>query len=175
MHETRIICGGIATSKQRDVIELDLSPNAPTHRRIDFDTTRLCAPLVDDLPDVLADAVELAAYLYCADRLVKRGGTGRGIGSEWHRNFRFQIPVRRIDSWQRPDVQLALRDALSILSGDTFIFEFSKAVAPMSVEPFLGFGDQNAQTIRPDKVLLFSGGLDSLAGVCPGSAPMAQK
>jgi 7-cyano-7-deazaguanine synthase in queuosine biosynthesis len=175
MHEARIVCGGVAAPKQKDVIELDLSPNAPAYRRIDFNTTRLCAPLVDDLPDVLADAVELAAYLYCADRLVKRGGTGRGIGSEWQRNFRVQIPVRRIDLWQRPNVQLALRDALTFLSGDTFIFEFSKAAAPMSVEPFLGFGDQNAQTVRPDKVLLFSGGLDSLAGVARDVIGAGQK
>lgn len=167
MREAVIICGGLPAPKMQQVVELDVSHDAPESRRIAFDTTKFCAPLVDDLPDVLADALELGAYVFCADRLIKRGGAdaSRGIGSEWQRHLKFRIPVRCPEVWDRPDVRSALVDALSFLSGDRFTFEFSAASAPMSLEPFLGFGDRKAQVIRPDKVMLFSGGLDSLAGV----------
>jgi hypothetical protein len=169
MHEALIVCGGLEPPRSQgdDLIELDVSRDAPAARRIDFDTTKLCAPLVDDLPDVLADALELAAYVFCADRLVKRGGSkaGRGIGSEWQRHLRFRIPVRCSAVWQRADVHSTLVATLSFLSGDRFSFEFHASRRPVSLEPHLGFSDSNAQTIRPDLLLLFSGGLDSLAGV----------
>jgi len=170
MREALIVCGGLAAptaGRERELVELDVSRDAPSGRRIDFDTTKLCAPLADDLPDVLADALELAAYVYCADRLVTRGGgkAGRLIGSEWQRHLTFRIPVRCYDLWQRPQVRSTLVDTLSFLSGDRFNFEFEPTTRPVSLDPHLGFGDRNAQTIRPDQVMLFSGGLDSLAGV----------
>jgi 7-cyano-7-deazaguanine synthase in queuosine biosynthesis/DNA-binding winged helix-turn-helix (wHTH) protein len=168
MPETLVLCGGETVPSKRHgrVIELDVDPDAPLSRRIDFDTERISAALLDDLPDVVADAVELAAYVYCADRLERRkqSKNGAGIGSEWQRQFRFRVPVRRLDLWQQRKVQFALVDVLSFLSGDRFSFEFVETRKPMSLEPHLGFGDSNAQIIRPDKVMLFSGGLDSLAG-----------
>jgi 7-cyano-7-deazaguanine synthase in queuosine biosynthesis len=168
MREALIVCGGLpAEASASDVIELDVSRDAPAYRRIDFDTAKLCAPLVDDLPAVLADALELAAYIYCADRLVTRGGAkaGRGVGDAWARHLVFRIPVRCHDLWQRPEVLSRLVDTLSFLSGDKFTFEFVSTIRPVSLEPHLGFGDRSAQTLRPDTVMLFSGGLDSLAGV----------
>lgn len=169
MREALVVCGGLPAdgAGRRQVIELDVSPTASAGRRIDFDTAKLCRPLLDDLPDVLADALEIAAYVHCADRLITRPGAGdtRSIGPEWQRQLRFRIPVRCPDIWMRPMVKSALVEVLTFLSGDRFVFEFTASVQPIALEPYLGFGDRNAQTIRPDQVMLFSGGLDSLAGV----------
>ena len=179
MPETLVLCGGV-TRSARDkgkLLELDVRPDADAAKSVDFRTDSVAAPLLDDLPDVISDALELAAYVYSADRLVRRGGSGapKSIGSEWQREFRFRIPVRQPAVWQRPAVKLALIEVLSFLSGDRFEFVFEQATGPISIEPYLGFADSNAQVIRPDRVVLFSGGLDSLAGVardviCSGSS-----
>ncbi|PAP95439.1 7-cyano-7-deazaguanine synthase [Mesorhizobium wenxiniae] len=168
MLETLVVCGGEAAPQRRSgvVIELDVSPIAHPKSRIRFNPGEINAQLVDDLPDALADAVEVAAYVFSADRLVRRGSSSsRRIGAEWQRQLRFRIPVRRHDLWTRPEVKEKLRSALAFLSGDQIEFEFTKARDPRSIEPHLGFRDSGAQVIRPDKVILFSGGLDSLAGI----------
>lgn len=169
MHETLVLCGGLQCPQgdKRARLELDVSPNADPARRIGFETDAVAAPLLDDLPDVVADALELAVYLYCADRLVRRGGSNapRGMGSDWQRDFQFRIPVRQLEVWQKPRVHDALVEVLSFLSGDRFEFLFEQARSPLPLEPYLGFSDRNAQVIHPERVVLFSGGLDSLAGV----------
>lgn len=168
MSESLIICGGASAPPRRagTTLELDVSPAADASKRIRFDPGAISARLLDDLPDTLADAVEVAAYVFSADRLIRRGsGGGRHIGAEWQRRLRFRIPVRRHELWNSREVKDALGSALNFLSGDEISFEFTRAEQPVSIEPFLGFRDDGAQTIRPDKVILFSGGLDSLAGV----------
>src|SRR5687768_2886932 len=98
MSETLVVCGGQAAPQRRSgtVVELDVSPTAHPKSRIRFNPGEINAQLVDDLPDALADAVELAAYVFSADRLVRRGASdSRHIGAEWQRELRFRIPVRR--------------------------------------------------------------------------------
>ncbi|HEV7253074.1 MAG TPA: hypothetical protein VGN97_08230 [Mesorhizobium sp.] len=169
MAETLVLCGGAsfpAKHVHAKPIELDIARRAHRGARVDFKTSRLSARLVDDLPDVLADVVELAVYVYSADRLTKRGSSSSaGIGSEWQRQFCFVVPVRRPDLWKRVEVKTALVDTISFMSGDEFAFDFIDAKAPEAVEPHLGFHDAGAQVIQPDLVMMFSGGLDSLAGV----------
>ncbi|MDN2565206.1 7-cyano-7-deazaguanine synthase [Aquibium sp. A9E412] len=143
------------------------SPTAPHDRQVKLDAERISLQLVDELPDALADALEVATYVFVADRLIRRGSNAsRRIGSDWQRRIRFRIPVRRLDLWTRDDVGEALTDLLTFLSEDRLVFEFSRATRPVAPEPSLGFRDRAAQKIRPDQVILFSGGLDSLAGVC---------
>jgi 7-cyano-7-deazaguanine synthase in queuosine biosynthesis len=168
MSETLIVCGGEPAPLRCSgaVFELDVSPTSPPDKRIRFNPGIISAQLVDDLPDALADAVEMAAYVFSADRLARRGSKdSRHIGAEWQRHLRFRIPVRRHDLWNRKDIKDSLGSALAFLSGDQIEFEFTKARDPWSIEPHLGFSDSGAQVIRPDKVILFSGGLDSLAGI----------
>jgi 7-cyano-7-deazaguanine synthase in queuosine biosynthesis len=54
---------------------------------------------------------------------------------------------------------------LAFLSEDEDEFDFIEAGSPMGLEPYLGFSDPKARAISPDEIILFSGGLDSLAGV----------
>lgn len=57
--------------------------------------SRISAALVRNLPDTLADLLELAAYVYAADSAIQRGGrVAEGMGVDWRRELRFTVPVR---------------------------------------------------------------------------------
>jgi hypothetical protein len=119
----------------------------------------------DNIPDVLTDMLELAAYVYCADQFTARGTSQMtAMGADWRRRFHFQLPVRRLDVWTRPEVYEALCDTLGFVSEDEFHFEFVESSKTLPLQSYLPFEDPSAQSIAPDEVILFSGGLDSLAG-----------
>jgi 7-cyano-7-deazaguanine synthase in queuosine biosynthesis len=119
--------------------------------------------MVGDPPDVLTDLLEIAAYVHCADQIVSRGGeVSRGLGADWRRDLRFIVPVREPDRWSSPEVRGSLQRLLGFMSDDTFRFEFVDMRDPPPVEGYLNFGEEIGD--RSDEVLLFSGGLDSLAG-----------
>jgi hypothetical protein len=61
-------------------------------------------------------------------------------------------------------VREALVETLGFLSEDEYAFDFVQAASSTGLQPYLGFSDPSAQAISPDEVILFSGGLDSLAG-----------
>ena len=91
------------------------------------------------------------------------------IGSDveyhsWSRQFYFVIRVRDYDFWNRPTVKEKLREALIFMSGDrTYHFDFQ----PGHWTPPADMFDKETFQIRPEqatKVVLFSGGLDSLTG-----------
>jgi hypothetical protein len=48
-----------------------------------------------DLPPLLVDLLEIAAYVYSADQAVPKGGTQSfDYGNSWDRSLRFRIAVR---------------------------------------------------------------------------------
>lgn len=100
---------------------------------------------------VAIDFLHLAGAVFCADKLVARADTP----DSWTRDISIQVPVADVSVWE--GVAGLLESALSFLSGDRWVFEF----VPDTREPV------TAETIVPeyDAVSLFSGGLDSLAGV----------
>lgn len=116
-----------------------------------------------NISDVFIDLLEIAAYVYCADQAVTRGGkTDRGMGANWRRHLRFHIPVRRPDVWNSPAISECLSRTLGFLSDDFYSLMFVKLKNPPPFEKYLeGLGDPNLQ---PEEVVLYSGGLDSLAG-----------
>ncbi len=119
--------------------------------------------LLKDLPDVIADLIEIAAYVYAADAAVSRGGkTDEGMGARWRRHFCLEVPVRALGLWQRPEVVTALVSMLEFLSDDQFLFRFVAHSRPHEVAGCFEFGLE--QALRPDAVVMFSGGLDSYAG-----------
>ena len=64
----------------------------------------------------------------------------------------------------------ALCDTLGFVSEDEFHFEFRKSSTSLPLQSYLPFEDPTAQSIAPDEVILFSGGLDSLAGTVDAMA-----
>jgi 7-cyano-7-deazaguanine synthase in queuosine biosynthesis len=162
-----ILCGGLPSPKRSpaDMIELDTSVNAPGEKRVFLGLDTLTELLVDNLEPVLADALEIASYVFTADRLMKRGTNQMSrMGADWRRDLRFRIPVRRPEIWRQQEVYDALVGTLSFLSEDEFTFEFEEGDPAVRFDLFLGFNEPDARRIRPDDIILFSGGLDSVAG-----------
>jgi hypothetical protein len=170
MPERYVYCGGLRPARTRpDALYIDVHAPVGSPDRVNLHIGDLAGPLADNIPDVLTDLLEIAAYVYCADQFTTRGTSQMThMGAEWRRQFRFRIPVRRPDVWNREDVCSALIETLSFLSEDEFTFEFKQAAESASFPSYLGYSDASAQTISPDEVILLSGGLDSLAGAVDG-------
>lgn len=119
---------------------------------------------VMSIPDLLTDLLEIATYVFAADNSVTRGGPAlRNMGSDWRRSFRLVIGVRELERWSAPDLLHALRELLGFLSDDAWHFEFVKLSAPTPWRDHFDFANGNEEP-GASNVVLFSGGLDSLAG-----------
>ena len=158
MDETVILCGGAtAPSGVRKPLLLSATgPSANVRLRSEDIGRRMLAAL----PSTLADLLDVATYVFCADQLVSRGGdTGRRLGADWRRDLRFIIPVREPDRWSSPDVLESLGRLLAFMSDDRMRFEFISGNFSDGSSDYFDFCSE------ADEVALFSGGLDSLTGV----------
>jgi len=115
------------------------------------------------LPGLAADLLEIAASIHAIDRLVPRlTERQRPTGVVWTRSLRADIPVRDPDRW-RQQIPL-LSQLLHWLTDDDWSVEFSP------LQPGAGMLDTPQQFLFdtvPDGAVpvLFSGGLDSAAGL----------
>ncbi|MFE4108463.1 PD-(D/E)XK nuclease domain-containing protein [Almyronema epifaneia] len=116
----------------------------------------------------LKDLLEIAAYIFSADCSTSRGrGWIDGNTTEsWGRDFQFIIPVRDLDFWQNPEVQQLLSQILRFLSDDKYTLNFQRLTIDQPEQLYLEFDDKKEDWpfYGIDRVLMFSGGLDSLAG-----------
>jgi 7-cyano-7-deazaguanine synthase in queuosine biosynthesis len=116
----------------------------------------------------LVDLLEIASYVYSADCSTSRGTewSDDDASEPWTRDFAFVIPVRQPEFWNSNDVKCSITQALAFLSNDRYSFRFSKLERDRTYEQqYLEFGqDEDWPFHRPDRVIMFSGGLDSLAG-----------
>ncbi len=83
MAEQLVLCGGtfVGRSRHQGGLRLNL---AGTHPNITLRLEDISRRMVADVPDLLTDLIEVAAYVFCADQLVSRGGNMmRGMGSDW--------------------------------------------------------------------------------------------
>jgi 7-cyano-7-deazaguanine synthase in queuosine biosynthesis len=159
------LCNGVPKSRVRRG-KTDKSPIVLDYR--DDQKVRLKLPnflqTVFHIPPRLLDLLEIAAYVFAADRLVGRGATDVIDFSAWSRDFRFVIKVRDKDFWESEITKRLLSDALCFVSGDrSFDFTF----LPGHTTGPQGLFDQENFVYEPGNphhVMLFSGGLDSLAG-----------
>jgi len=116
------------------------------------------------LPDRVLDLLETAGYIYAADRLLSRGSRSAVEYHGWARRLHFIVKVRDFNFWNDPAVQGKLAEALVFMTGDKeykFTFQPGHSTPPTSM-----FDDPGI--VLPEggnvSVMLFSGGLDSLAG-----------
>jgi 7-cyano-7-deazaguanine synthase in queuosine biosynthesis len=160
-----VFCGGLKPGfGDPEALEIDIAASDPSNR-VNLQIDRLARRLADDVPAVLVDLLEIAAYVYCADQFTSRGSILMSrMGEKWRRRFHFHIPVRRPEVWSQLSVRAALIETLNFLSEDECEFEFVGSRKSIPLQAHLPFNDPAAQVIRPDEVILFSGGLDSLAG-----------
>ena len=116
-----------------------------------------------DVPNRMRDLIEVSAYVYAADAMISRGGpVGAEAGQAWRRSMHFVIAVRDIEFWQQPAIGDELTRMLSFLSEDDcrFTFTYRPFDEGKGKQASFGFGPG----VHPSEVVLFSGGLDSLAG-----------
>ena len=163
-HEHLILCGGVTEARRGGTAPLELALHGRTanvHLQIEDISRRL----LTRIPDAGLDLLEVASYVYAADSAIGRGGpTDTGLGRNWRRQLRFVIPVRQPELWSSPAVMSALVDTLGFLSDDAYAFEFQSLGSPPAVESYFEFPGDDIAAFSPDSVILFSGGLDSLAG-----------
>jgi 7-cyano-7-deazaguanine synthase in queuosine biosynthesis len=161
-----VLCAGASKARygrSDKISRLSLAGSAPN---VDLEITDISRRLASDVPDVLTDLIEIATYVYCADQAVTRGGEGvLDFGKGWRRRFHFVVPVREPKIWGRPEVANSLKKALAFLSEDEYDFEFLEQSEMVPLQRYLtSYTDGYAPESTVEEVLLFSGGLDSLAG-----------
>ncbi len=164
MREHFVRCGGAAGAPSEAERELSLDLRGEG-ANVQVDVLDISDQLVAEVPELLADVLDVATYVFCADQAASRGGKmDSGTGKLWRRQFRFAMPVRRPELWSDPDTYDALVDALSFVSEDSYSFEFSHLDAAPPLEQYLGLYPSGSSRFPADEVALFSGGLDSMAG-----------
>lgn len=117
------------------------------------------------LPDRCLDLLEIAAYVFAGDRLRSRGSRTAVEYQSWARNLHFCVKVRDYDFWRQSRVSEVLIAALQFATGDNdyqFTFQDGHATAPTDLFDTDAFSMEQSGDLS---ILLFSGGLDSLAGV----------
>jgi REase_DpnII-MboI/Queuosine biosynthesis protein QueC len=115
----------------------------------------------------LLDLIEIASYVYTTDCLAPRdhAWTDNHSIEPWSRTFEFVIPVRDVTFWNNKEVSELLVRVLRFLSDDDYVFRFEQATAKYPVQDYLDFSENEDWPFYDvERVLMFSGGLDSLAG-----------
>lgn len=119
---------------------------------------------VNHLPSRVRDLLEIAAYVFNADRSFSRGQRDAVEFHSWSRNLNFNIKVRDFEFWNDYKTKRALSDALEFMSGDErYSFTFSPG-RPLNATNLFDKKEFLQKPSHPTQVSLFSGGLDSLAG-----------
>lgn len=153
--------------KASDVRLLHLSTVKP-NQNVDVVIEDIARVFQQDLSGRIADILDIAAFVYAADSAIKReGGWIEGAIEPWSRKFRFEIGVRDLGFWNRADVKALLISSLNFLSDDQYGFSFSELKSDKATQHYFNFGPtspENWPFQNPSRVLLFSGGLDSLCG-----------
>lgn len=163
--ERNIICGGLASpglKSKKGIIYLNLGDR---NQNVNLKIRDITRKMALNVPSVFIDLLEIAAYVYCADQALSRGGAGAlDLGAKWRRSIIFSIPVRHPDIWSSKEVGDVLQDTLSFLSEDQYRFTFTSLKSPLDVDLYFEFPAGPGSEFQVDEVLLFSGGLDSFAG-----------
>ncbi len=119
--------------------------------------------LARELPAIAADLIEISARVHAVDRLVQRPSVqAADAGSTWARNLWVEMPVREPQLWNAHAERLM--ELLAWLTDDTWNLEFfqlSEGAGPLDESQGFLF-DTVPHGSAP---VLFSGGLDSTAGL----------
>jgi hypothetical protein len=119
-------------------------------------------------PSIAADLIEIAARIYAIDRLVERPtDPALRSGSSWGRDLRVEMPVRSPRLWNNHVDRLT--ELLAWLTDDSWSLEFSRlseGAGPLDESQGYLF----EMVPRGSIPVLFSGGLDSAAGLAVGLA-----
>lgn len=169
--KTKILCGELCQSNSctREIVNLLNYDNGGIASNVSTKFEKF-VDRPQELPDKIIDLLQIASYVFCADRRAYRGARNSLSNESWGRFLYFEIPVNDIVFWSSDRVINALENALTFMTGDRqYHFTFVKATKNniRDREYQLSLFSNAAINIDiGDKVdvMLFSGGLDSLAG-----------
>ena len=113
------------------------------------------------LPRRAADLLDVFGAVYAADRRSKR--CFRGVATGQRRIF-IRIPVREPGLWTSPELATRLGELLAWVGEDVWDIEFVRRNSVLEQDSNQGFL-MDVPLESPVMVSLFSGGLDSLAGL----------
>lgn len=141
MREATLYCGGVKQGREPRgeayVLDANLPKGTPGSVTVDVDDLRTA--MLEDMPARMENLLHIAAYVYCADQLVRRDTpTMHQRGSKWRRSFCFHVAVGDVEFWTSRAVRDQLERALSTLSEDTFEFVFSDSSRMPRPSPFFG-------------------------------------
>jgi len=155
---------GIPNGLDSDTFELlPINPDSPK-QNLRLEVENISHVLLKNLNDTARDLLDLAAYVYYADTSISRGTTKDVFDEDWVRSFTFVVPVRRADIWQTDSVTDTLTGMLSYLTQDRFDFIFIQRKPKHEQLVIQTIADAIPYRKDADCVMLFSGGMDSLAG-----------
>lgn len=163
----QVFCNGARpknSNKNDQNIFLEYRPNQESPQNISLKLSDFIENVIY-LPDRVLDLLEIAAYVFCADRHASRGKPENLEYHSWARQFEYFIKVRDAGFWQTPVVLNKLQEALIWMAGDrNHRFNFLSGHQTDKTHLF----DSNEHLLEnkaSPRVVLFSGGLDSLAGI----------
>ena len=145
----------VASTSEKFPVTRILNGDGAAVATLDVQSTAFC---FRRLPNAIAaDFLLIGAVVYALDKLASRSATHNA----WTRLFKLTIPVSDVSIWRGATAELGR--CVSFLTGDDWQFEFIQREREL-------FGRSSMAKIVPDvadigAVSLFSGGMDSLAGV----------
>ena len=108
MRQFQFICGeahGLPAEPETRRFAMDVQGERTVNLRI----SDISQAMVSNIPDLMLDLLEIAAYVYCGDQRATRGSEKLTMpGVFWLRGMHFVIPVRCPDVWSG----FGLRDEL---------------------------------------------------------------
>lgn len=160
----RIWCGPDKPPNQDSFRYTSTLNTIPPNQNVYLKAQNISARLAHDIDSICLDLLEIASYVYAADQSKTRGGaTFPNNGTNWYRQFELSIPVRNEEIWNKPEVSEKLTELLRFMADDDYHFIFRKLNQDVPRDAYFEF-DEGTPWFKPDSILLFSGGLDSLAG-----------
>jgi hypothetical protein len=165
-----ILCGGASLSAKfrkfpkHHIHKFHCDPARKEHN-VNIELPHLIKQVNCYFPPRIKDLLEIAGYIYAADRMTKRGQPSQVEYHSWSREFQFFIKVRDHKFWKKKTVVENLSNLLTFVSGDlSYNFTFIEGGKDTGQGNL--FDDEKISLDKKENsaVALFSGGLDSLAG-----------
>lgn len=143
--------------------------------KIHIDDSQIAELLGRTVPPKVADLVEVAEAVQFVDRMNRRPGW-LSAGESWSRELRLVIGVRQPERWRRAVVVEQLIELLTWLTDDVWDIEFTLRSGQARLSERLQFLFPFPFERNPSSIALYSGGLDSFAGlvldVASGTNPL---
>jgi 7-cyano-7-deazaguanine synthase in queuosine biosynthesis len=166
-----VSCGELCKSANCDSKEINLffQKNDGNESNVYFGYEKFVKQ-PENIPPKILDLIQIASYIFCTDRMSRRSSRDSINNDSWSRIFNISIPVIEIDFWNSESTKKALNEALVFMTGDRkYEFNFFKSsiinLPAKDLQPLL-FNEVESEVITASDadIMLFSGGLDSLAG-----------